>query len=128
MKTNTDLSLAGVRERELAFLLTATSSIAAILFTVHLADDIARGIEAGDLTDLTGGTAIVFVWLYGALVHRKNLVGSVIMLLGGIAAILVPYIHMRGTGIGEIARSSGGFFFTLTLLLMALTGVFSVIL
>ncbi len=109
-----------------AVLLTVMSLISGILFMVHLADDIARGIEPGDLNDLVGGTLISFVWLYGTLVLRGRFLSYVIMLIGGIFANLVSYSHMRGTGIGEIARSDGGFVFALTLFLLALTGVFSV--
>ena len=113
---------------DLAKMLTVASLIAALLFVVHLADDISRGIEAGDLNDLVGGTAITAFWLYGTLVLRGRLAGYIIMFIGGIFAILVPFTHMRGAGIGEIARSSGGIVFAVTLLLMALAGVFCLIL
>ncbi len=113
---------------DLAKMLTVASIISVILFTVHLADDITRGIEPGGLNNLIGGTAITVVWLYGTLVLRERLAGRIIMFVGGIFAVVIPYVHMRGAGIGEIARSSGGFVFALTLLLLALTGVFSIIL
>lgn len=111
-----------------AKMLIASSLLTILLFVVHLADDIARGIEPGDLNDLTGGTAITVVWLYGTLVLRQRLAGLIIMFVGGIFAVLVPYTHMRGAGIGEIARSTGGIVFAFTLLLLALAGVFSAIL
>ena len=111
-----------------AKMLTAAALLTIFLFVVHLADDIARGIEAGDLNDLTGGTGITLVWLYGTLVLRHRLAGLIIMFVGGVFSVLVPYSHMRGAGIGQIAASTGGVWYALTLLLMALAGVFSAIL
>jgi hypothetical protein len=109
-------------------LLTITSLLSILLFVFHLADDIVHGIEPGGLNNLFGGTAICIVWLYGTLVLADRRVGFVIMLLGGVFGLLVPYSHMRGAGVGEIAKSGGGFFFVGTLLVLALTGLFSAIL
>ncbi len=129
MKIDTLETQAPIHRRpDLTSLLMFTSAFSSLLFTVHLADDIAHGIEAGDLNDLTGGTLITVVWLYGSVVLRGKLVGHLIVFLGAILAILVAYSHMRGAGVGEIARSSGGFLFTLTLLLLGLTGAFNLIL
>lgn len=49
-------------------------------------------------------------------------------MLGGIFAAAMPVMHMRGAHYGEIAKSSGGFFFIWTLLALGVTGVFSFIL
>ena len=43
-------------------------------------------------------------------------------------AAAMPVIHLRGAGIGAIAKSSGGFFFIWTLLALGTTGSFAVIL
>jgi hypothetical protein len=41
----------------------------------------------------------------------------------------VPIVHMKGAGVGgEIARSSGGFFFIWVLLALGVTALFSVVL
>jgi hypothetical protein len=109
-------------------MLTIASLLTIFLFVVHLADDIAHGFEGGDLNDLIGGTAITTVWLYGTLVLRERLAGRIITFVGGIFSVLVPYVHMRGAGMGEVAKAGGGFWFALTLLLMALAGVFTAIL
>jgi len=47
------------------------------------------------------------------LIRRE--VSSVIMLLVGLLAVAMPVIHMRGVHYGEIAKSTGGFFFVWTL-------------
>ena len=41
--------------------------------------------------------------------------GHGIMLIVGLLAAAMPVMHMRGAHYGEIARSSGGFFFVWTL-------------
>ena len=49
----------------------------------------------------------------------------------GLVAIPLPVIHMMGKGVGvggNIANSSGAFFFVWTLLALGVTGLFSVIL
>ncbi|HUK89139.1 MAG TPA: hypothetical protein VLZ81_01980, partial [Blastocatellia bacterium] len=60
------------------------------------------------------------------LAERRS--GYVIVLLGSLLASAVPVIHMKGAGVGEIAKSSGGFFFVWTLIALGVTGIFSVIL
>lgn len=110
-------------------LLVIASLLAILLFQAHLTDDIVHGIEPGGLENLVGGTLISVVWLYGALVLSDRRSGYIIMFLGGLLAAVVPYLHMRGAGVGgEFAKSSGAFFFIWTLLSLGLTGTFSVIL
>lgn len=55
------------------------------------------------------------IFLYGTLVLAERRSGYVIMLLVGLFAAAMPVIHMRGVHYGEIARSTGGFFFVWTL-------------
>ncbi len=110
--------------------LTITSLLSILLFTFHLADDIVRGIEPGTLTNLTA-VPIFVVWLYGTLVLAERRSGYIIMLLGGVFALVVPILHMKGKGVGvtsSIANSSGHFFFVWTLIAIGVTGLFSAIL
>src|SRR5437016_13161344 len=96
--------------------------------TFHRTDDIVRGMEPGTLFDLIA-VPILVVWLYGtrALAERRS--GYVIILLGSLLGLVVPVIHMKGAGVGgEIAKSSGAFFFIWTLLALGVTALFSVIL
>ena len=116
-------------KREL--LLTITSLLSLLLLTLHLADDIVRGMEPGGLSNLIGAVFISVFWLYGALVLAGRRTGYVILLLGSLLGLAVPYIHMRGKGVGVasgIANSSGGFFFVWTLLALGVTALFSAIL
>ena len=109
-------------------ILTITSLLSVLFMTFHLADDIARGMEPGGLSNLVGGVLILVVWLYGTLVLAERRSGYVILLLGSLLGSGVPVIHMMGKGVGEIAKSSGGFFFVWTLLALGVTSVFSLIL
>jgi hypothetical protein len=112
-------------------MLTITSLLTLLLLTLHLADDIVRGFEPGGLNNLIGGVLISVVWLYAALMLAGRRSGYVILLLGSLLGLFVPYIHMRGKGVGiasGIANSSGGFFFVWTLLALGVASLFSVIL
>jgi hypothetical protein len=112
-------------------LLTIASLLSVLFFTLHLADDIVRGFEPGGLSNLIGGVLISVVWLYATLVLAGRRAGYVILLLGSLLGLGIPFIHMRGTGVGVasgIANSSGGFFFVWTLIALGVTTLFSVIL
>lgn len=109
-------------------ILTITSLLSILFLTFHLTDDIVRGMEPGGLSNLVGGVLILVVWLYGTLVLAERRSGYVILLLGSLLGLGVPVIHMMGKGVGEIAKSSGGFFFVWTLLALGVTASFSLIL
>jgi hypothetical protein len=109
-------------------LLTTASLLSILLLTIHTADDIVRGMEPGTLLDLIL-VPILVVWLYGTLVLPEKRSGYIIILLGSLLALVVPVVHMKGAGVGgAIAQSSGAFFFIWTLLALAVTALFSVIL
>jgi hypothetical protein len=74
---------------------------------------------------------VLVIWLYGTLVLAERRAGYIIVLLGSLLGLIVPVIHMRGThGLvgGEIGRSAQAFFFVWTMLALAVTASFSVIL
>ena len=112
-------------------MLTITSLISLLFLTFHLADDIVRGFEPGGLSNLVGTVLISVVWLYGALVLAGRRSGYIIMLLGSLLSMLVPYVHMKGKGVGvtsSLGNASGHFFFVWTLIAIGVTGLFSAIL
>ena len=109
-------------------MLTVTSLLSILLFLIHLAGDIIRGIEPGTLTNLPA-VPIMVVWLCGALLLAERRSGQVIMLVGGLLAAAVPVLHLRGTGVGgAFAQSSGAFLFIWSLFALGVTGTFSIIL
>lgn len=108
-------------------MLTIASLLSILLLMLHVTDDIVRGISKAEPANIFG-VAIFVVLLYGPLMLAERRSGYVIMLLGGIFAAGMPVMHMRGAHYGEIAKSSGGFFFIWTLFALGVTGVFSFIL
>lgn len=108
--------------------LTIASLLSILFMTLHLADDIDRGMEPGTLSDLIA-VPILAVLLYGTVVLAGRRSGYVIIFLGSLLGVLIPVAHMKGVGIGgAIAKSSGAFFFIWTLLALGVTALFSVIL
>src|SRR5262249_51939897 len=61
--------------------LTIVSLLSLFLLIVHLADDIARGIEKGGVSNLVA-VPIAALWLYATLVLAGRRSGYVIILLG----------------------------------------------
>ena len=111
-------------------LLTITSLLSILLFSLHLADDIVRGYEKGDLYNLTA-VLIFCAWLYGTLMLKERRWGYIIMLLASFLSLAVPYLHMRGKGVAlssRVAHSDGAFFFVWTLIALGVTALFSFIL
>jgi hypothetical protein len=110
-------------------ILTITSLLSILFFTLHLTDDIVRGFEPGGFKNISP-ILILVVWLYGTLVLTGRRSGYIIILLGSLLASLMPLAHMRGAGFvgGRVANSSGKFFFVWTLFAIGVTALFSVIL
>jgi hypothetical protein len=100
-------------------ILVVASLLSILLLTLHITDDIVRGISKAEPSNIA--LVVLVVFLYGTLVLGERRSGHVIMLLVGLFAAGMPVIHMRGTHYPEIARSAGGFFFVWTL--WALGGV-----
>jgi uncharacterized membrane protein YjgN (DUF898 family) len=103
------------------------SLLSILLLTLHLTDDIVRGMEKAEPSNLIA-VPLLAVLLYGTLALAERRSGHLIMLFVGILAAGMPYIHMRGARYAEIAASSGGFFFVWTLLALGGIGVVVVIL
>jgi hypothetical protein len=94
-------------------ILVVTSLLSILLLTLHITDDIVRGISKAEPSNIA--LIVLALLLYGTLVLSERRSGHVIMLLVGLFAAGMPVIHMRGAHYPEIARSAGGFFFVWTL-------------
>jgi predicted ferric reductase len=108
--------------------LTVTSLLSAVLFGLHLTSDIYFGKEQGNLQDYIGGTVITVVLAYSTLVLTEWRWARVVVLIGGLFAVLMPALHMNSGVGGDFAKSDGGYFFIWTLFAMGLTGSLSFIL
>ncbi len=109
-------------------LLAVASLLSVLFFTLHLSDDIVRGIEPGTLKTLNA-VLTGAVWLYGALVLAGRRSGYIITLLGSLLGFAMPLSHMMGKGVGvasNIGKSAGAFFFAWTLIAIGVTALFSI--
>src|SRR4029079_8634210 len=94
-------------------ILIVTSLRSILLLTLHVTDDIVRGISKAEPSNTA--LVVLVIFLYGPLVLAERRSGHVIMLLVVLFAAAMPVVHMRGAHYGDIARSPGGFFFVWTL-------------
>src|SRR6516165_2261841 len=106
--------------------LTIASLLSILLLTLHITDDIVRGISKAEPSKTA--LCVLAVLLYGTLVLAERRSGHVIMLLIGLLAAAMPVMHMRGAHYGDIAKSPGGFFFVWTLWALGGLGGFILIL
>jgi len=93
--------------------LVVTSLLSILLLTLHVTDDIVRGISNAEPSNTA--LVVLALFLYGTLVLAERRSGHVVMLLVGFFAAAMPVVHMRGAHYAELARSTGGFFFVWTL-------------
>jgi hypothetical protein len=111
-------------------ILTTASLLTILLVTIHLAGDILFRMSPAGLVNLLA-VFIFVVQLYGTLVLAGRRVGYIIIFFGSALGLLVPVIHMKGTrGVlgGDIGTSGQAFLFVWTLLALAITATFSIIL
>ena len=101
-------------------ILVVTSLLSILLLTLHVTDDIVRGISKAEPSNIA--LLVLAVFLYGTLLLTEQRSGYAITLLVGLFAAGMPVIHMRGAHYPEIARSPGGFFFVWTLWALGAVG------
>lgn len=108
--------------------LTVSSLLSILLFIVHIADDVARGIDTYGFVNLIGMSVFV-LWLYGTLVLGDRRSGYVIMLLGSLFGMLGPVSHMiNGISRTLTNKPDGALFFVFTMWALAVTALFSLVL
>ncbi len=107
-------------------LLTSASLLSLLFLTLHITDDIVRGISKAESSNIA--LLVLAVFLYATLVLPERRSGHVVILLIGLLAAAMPVMHMSGTHYGEIAKSPGGFFFVWTLWALGGLGGFTSIL
>ena len=109
--------------------LTISSLLSILLFSLHWADEVARGLEPGTLSAV-GGFVILAVWLSATLVFADRRWGMVLILLGALLASGVPILHMQGRGLvgGRYANTSAMFFWVWTNIALGASGMLSLVL
>ena len=110
--------------------LTIASLLSILFFSLHWADEVARGLEPGTMSAF-GGFLILAVWLSATLVFADRRWGLVLILLGALLASGVPVLHMQGAGlVGKriAVNSSGAFFWVWTNIALGASGMLSLVL
>jgi hypothetical protein len=108
-------------------LLAVTSILSVLLLALHISQDIVFGLDRAGLNHLVG-VAILLVVVCGALLLRGRVLGTVIMLLGGVMAAGMLPLHMRNGLRPEFLQKSGALLFIWTVYVLGVNGAFSVIL
>jgi hypothetical protein len=111
--------------------LTITSLLSIVLFSLHWADEVARGLEPGTIQGV-GGLIILAVWLSALLVFPERRLGLIIILVGSILASGVPILHMTGRGLvlGRYGYTNANamFFWVWTNIALGASGLLSLVL
>jgi hypothetical protein len=109
--------------------LTLTSLLSILLFSLHWADEVARGLEPGTVS-AAGGFLIMGVWLAATLAFGERRLGLSFILLGAVFAFAVPILHMQGKGLvaGRYATNSVLFFWVWTNIALGASGIISAVL
>ncbi len=107
--------------------LRVTSLLSVILFSIHWADDVVRGLDSVGLQSLIG-VLILVVWLCGTLVLANRRSGLIIVSLASLLSVGVTIIHLKSPGISALATSGGAFRFIWTLFALGVTGALSFVL
>ncbi len=79
-------------------MLTVASLLSLLFLTLHITDDIVRGISKAESSNTA--LLVLAVFLYGTLVLPERRSGHVIILLIGLMAAAMPVMHMRGAHYG----------------------------
>src|SRR5690349_19692093 len=107
--------------------LRISSLVTIVLMTLHITDDIKRGISKAGAENI-GAVAIFTVWLVGVMLLAEKRLGQAIMLLGGLFALAMPIMHFRGANYPDRVASVNGFFFAWVLVVVGTLGAFVAIL
>ena len=109
--------------------LTVSSLLSIVLFSLHWADEVARGLEPGTLP-AAGGLVILGLWLCALLVFPRTRWGLVLVFVGALLASGVPILHMTGRGLvlGRYGTGSTMLFWVWTNIALGASGLLSLVL
>jgi hypothetical protein len=108
--------------------LIVASLISIVLLPIHVAGDIAIGLDRGGPILVFVLLPVLFVVACGTLLLAERRSGHVIMFLGGLAALCMPILHRNSGFTPAVARAPGGQFFIWNLMALGVTGALTMIL
>jgi hypothetical protein len=109
-------------------ILTISAVLTVVLTMFHVTSDVQLGLDKPGLGFLFILAPVMVVFLYGALVLFGRRSGYITILVGSLFALAVCYLHLSSPRIVERAAQPGGYFFIWTLLAIAVTALFSIVL
>ena len=101
--------------------LTVACLLTILLLPFHIGGDVVRGFDAGG-PGLIVVVPLLLVVACGTLLLADRRSGHVIMFLGGLIALGMPFIHRNNGFTAAVAKSPGGLFFIWTLMALGVTG------
>ena len=90
-------------------LLKVTALLSLLLLTLHVTDDIVRGISKAESSNIA--LIVLVILLYGTLVLAEQRWAHVITFIVGLLTAAMPVMHMPGANYPRIAASPGGYYF-----------------
>jgi len=108
--------------------LTVASLISMILIPLHVAGDIALGLDRGGSGLVYIIVPILLVLGCGTFLLAERASGYIIMFLGGLAALGMPIIHRNNAFTPSIGKAPGGVLFIWSLVALGVTGGLAMIL
>src|SRR5260370_31052776 len=89
-------------------MLTVASLLSLLFLTLHITDDIVRGISKAESSNTA--LLVLAVLLYGTLLLPERRSGHVIMLLIGLFAAAMPVMHMSAAHYDQLAQCARALF------------------
>jgi hypothetical protein len=108
--------------------LTAASLLTVVLMPFHIGGDIVLGFDKGGPGLFFVVVPVLLLVACGTLLLAERRSGHVIMFIGGLAALGMPWIHRNNGFTATVAKSPGGLFFIWTLVALGVTGGLAMIL
>ena len=108
--------------------LTIASLLSIILLPVHIGGDVALGLDRGGPGFFFVVVPVLLLVACGTLLLSERRSGHIIMFLGGLASLAMPFIHRNNGFTVAIAKAPGGLLFIWTLVALGVTGGLAVIL
>ena len=108
--------------------LTIASLLSIILLPLHVAGDVALGLDRGGPGLVYVVVPILLLVACGTLLLAERRSGHVIMLLGGLVALGMPIIHRNNGFTATVAKAPGGVLFIWTLVALGVAGGLAMIL
>jgi hypothetical protein len=108
--------------------LTIVSLISVVLLPLHIAGDIAFGFDKGGPGLAYVVVPVLLLLVYAALMLAERRLRYIILFLGGLVSLGMPFLHRKSGFTAAVASQPGGILFIWTLVALGVTGGLAMIL